>query len=220
MYALALAPAVTDWLETGHLPTRPREYITEIVIGTVIALFVAAVQRQTNRLRTIAEYDSLTGLCNRRKFTEDLHHAVETAHRLGTPLSLAYIDVDAFKTINDEFGHGMGDAALQAVAQLLHKAARRRLDACYRIGGDEFALLLIGDGPEGTNEVLQHVHRYPCIARWNTRECAVKLSCGSVQLTEGETADSFLRRADANMYRAKHIRRSPGATYVSEYTLQ
>ena len=218
-YSLALTPLVTDWLETGHMPAAPREYITEIVVGVVIAAFVAAAHRNTDRLRAMAEYDSLSGLYNRRKFTEDLHYAVETAHRLRGSLSLVYIDVDAFKAINDSFGHGMGDAALRAVAQFLRKAARRRLDTCYRVGGDEFALLLIGDDPEGTEEVLQHVHASLCIAHWNSKQCEIKLSCGSVQLIESETADEFLRRADAHMYRAKRERRpvapSRQRTYAS-----
>jgi diguanylate cyclase (GGDEF)-like protein len=218
-YTLALIPTLTDWLETGHLPATPREYITEIVLGIVIALFIAAARRQTARLRMMAEFDSLTGLGNRRKFTQDLRQAVETAHRLGTSLALAYIDLDAFKTINDTFGHGMGDAALQAVARLLRKAARRQLDSCYRIGGDEFALLLIGDGPAGAHEVLQHVHQLRCVAHWNARQCEIKLSCGSVQLLEDESAENFLRRADANMYGAKRARKASSAAYVNEYTL-
>lgn len=218
-YGLALAPVLTDWLETGRLPTRPRDYITEIIVGVIIALCIAAIHRNTDRLRAVADYDALTGLGNRRKFSEDLRLAVETAHRLQAPLSLVYIDVDAFKAINDGFGHGMGDAALVAVARLLQDAARRQLDACYRIGGDEFALLLIGDGPAGANEVLQHIYRHPCRAQWNAAQCGVGLSCGAVQLQERETADAFLRRADANMYRAKRARKPVDAAYFSEYTL-
>lgn len=219
-YGLALMPAITDWLETGRLPTAPREYITEIVLGIVIVLFIAAAHRQANRLRTLAEFDSLTGLGNRRKFTQDLQRAVETSHRLGTPLSLAYIDIDAFKTINDTFGHGMGDAALQAAARLLPQVARRRLDSCYRIGGDEFALLLIGDGPAGAQEVLEHVHGLHCVAHANGKRCEIKLSCGSVQLLQHESADNFLRRADANMYCSKRARRPATTARVSEYMLQ
>lgn len=218
VYALALTPAITDWLETGRLPANPREYITEIVVGAVIALFVFATQRQTRRLRAIAEYDALTGLYNRRRFAADLKRAVATAHRLGSPLSLIYIDVDRFKTINDTFGHGMGDAALVSVARLLRGAARRQLDTYYRIGGDEFALLLIGDGPAGTNEVLQHIYQRRCLARWNSRECEVVLSCGAVQLRAHEGADSFLRRADANMYRRKRARQATRTADFSEYT--
>lgn len=212
-------PALTDWLETGRLPATPREYITEIVVGAIIAGFVLRLHRNADRLRAIAEYDSLTGLYNRRKFAEDLEHTVEAAHRLGGRLSLVYADVDAFKTINDTFGHAMGDAALQAVAQFLRKAARRRLDMCYRIGGDEFALLLIGDDPEGAQEVMGHIQRHRCVARSHGRQYDVTLSCGAVQLTENETADSLLSRADARMYRAKRGR-APPAACVSEYTLR
>lgn len=219
-YALALTPVITDWLETGHLPAVPRDYITEVVVGIVIAVFVAVAHRNADRLRAIAEYDSLTGLYNRRRFADDLQYAVDTAHRLESDLSLVYIDIDAFKTINDTFGHGMGDAALRATARFLRKAARRRLDTCYRIGGDEFALLLVGDDPDGAREVLHHVHQNRCVARWNSRQCEVRLSCGMVQLTPGETAEDFLRRADAHMYRAKRERKpitaeSSHRTYAS-----
>ena len=100
-----------------------------------------AVREATHQLRTLAFVDPLTGLPNRRAFDDDLARETSRARRHGHVLSVAVLDVDGLKRINDELGHDAGDSLLRAVGVVL-RAALRNEDVAYRIGGDEFALLL------------------------------------------------------------------------------
>lgn len=202
-YLLILTPFLTDWLETGHLPSRPQEYLTELTVGLLIAITLTLIRRNMARLRELAETDALTGLYNRRKFIADLEDEAALARRLNSRLALAYVDVDAFKTINDTYGHAEGDAVLRAVAGLLRASARRRVDRCYRLGGDEFALLLIGiDAQTGLtfleDALAENRTHYSVLQRYG-----VSLSLGTAEWRSADSVDSFLHRADTRMYRSK-----------------
>jgi diguanylate cyclase (GGDEF)-like protein len=202
-YLLVLAPVATDWMETGRLPVRPREFITDLVLGVIITVCVTIIYRDLRRLRELAQTDPLTGLYNRRKFMLDVEREVALSHRLATELALIYIDVDDFKTVNDEYGHHEGDAVLNEVASILRTSAQRQVDGCYRLGGDEFALLLAGVDAEGATAVMLHVgnayHNKPALlARYG-----LDLSYGTTQLQANENAESFIRRADHLMYQSK-----------------
>ena len=107
----------------------------------VCRMMAAAAASAMARLTTEAVTDSLTGLGNRRAFEEDLARERSRLARHRRPLSLAVIDLDGLKEINDTRGHGAGDDALRALACALGKALRRE-DTAYRLGGDEFAVLL------------------------------------------------------------------------------
>jgi len=93
------------------------------------------------RLTTEAVTDALTGLGNRRAFEEDLARELSRLARHARPLSLVVIDIDGLKEINDTRGHGAGDDALRSLGCVLRRALRRQ-DTAYRLGGDEFSLLL------------------------------------------------------------------------------
>jgi diguanylate cyclase (GGDEF)-like protein len=116
----------------------------------------ASTQAQIRRLDVEAHTDSLTGLGNHRAFQEQLQAQVERAKRLGTELSLAVIDFDDFKTINDRDGHARGDQVLIEFGQMLRGATGDRGKA-YRIGGDEFALIVPGLPPEETETLMETV---------------------------------------------------------------
>jgi diguanylate cyclase (GGDEF)-like protein len=107
-----------------------------------------ALEAMTDRLRSLysqarldALLDPITGLGNHRAFQEELHRQIEDARRSGDPVALVLIDLDDLKRVNDERGHAGGDQLLAAVGRLIH-AATRASDRSFRIGGDEFALLL------------------------------------------------------------------------------
>lgn len=202
-YVLVLVPTVTDWLETGHLPRGPRELITEVVVGAMLAVGIRIIYRDMARLRAMAETDALTGLYNRRKFFADLEREVVRARRLGTALSLAYVDVDAFKAINDRHGHAEGDAVLREVAQLLRAGERRQVDACYRLGGDEFAMLLVGADREEAVRAIHRTAHNRAITCPALHRHSVALSVGVAELHRNESADEFVHRADATMYANK-----------------
>src|SRR5690606_27150837 len=93
------------------------------------------------QLYDLAHRDPLTGLGNRMAFTEHLQHHWEKAARGGRSLALLFLDLDRFKEVNDRFGHATGDALLSAIAERMH-ATVRQPDLLYRLGGDEFTLLL------------------------------------------------------------------------------
>lgn len=219
-YLLVLAPVVTDWLETGHLPHRPREFITEIVIGTLILAGVLKIHRDLSRLKRMAETDPLTGLYNRRRFMLDLEHEAALAQRLDSPLTLLYIDVDHFKAVNDRHGHHEGDRVLRAVAGALRRCARRRIDTCYRLGGDEFALLLSGVDADGATAMIRRIHHSAQSAKSLLHQHGVSLSFGSAQLLRGEKTQAFLCRADRQMYASRNATRNDVATDTNDLPAQ
>lgn len=223
-YLLALSPTLTDWLETGHLPQRPIEYTTEVVVGLLLVGCISTIYRDMSRLKTMAETDGLTNLYNRRKFMDDIEREVEMAHRLEGPLALVYLDVDEFKCINDRYGHVEGDVVLRHVAALLSACARRQIDRCYRLGGDEFALLLPGVYAASAAAIIRRVCACDEPAQIALRSRGVSLSFGAVQLGERENSREFLRRADAKMYSNKqslsHLRLVPGQPNRTSLGLQ
>ena len=207
VYLLIFTPFVTDIIENGRFPAHPREYVTEVLMGILIAIGLVIIRRHVDMLRTVAETDVLTGLLNRRRFMADLEHEVNLSRRLRAALSLVYIDVNDFKAINDNHGHAVGDAVLREIGELLHHTGRRDIDYCYRLGGDEFALLLIGVTAPQADDMLhrlqaQHLDNYQ-----HLQDHEVTLSFGLAHLQPGESAEAFLHRADTMMYQRKLQRR-------------
>src|SRR5215210_154909 len=125
--------------EDRLLPSRARLEALALFAGQAMMAIVSA--RQLAQLRVLADQDPLTGLSNRRAFMRELEHEFQRAQRYGHPLTLVLGDVDAFKHINDTYGHPGGDRALCAVADAL-RAGLRDSDGAFRIGGDEFAVIL------------------------------------------------------------------------------
>ncbi|MFD5213842.1 diguanylate cyclase domain-containing protein [Microbacterium sp. NPDC058345] len=145
-----------------------------------------------HRVRIETHTDELTGALNRRGFAFHIQDAVRRAARKGRPLSIAVLDLDDFKAVNDGEGHDAGDAVLKSVvAQWM--SLSRQSDLVGRLGGDEFAMLL----PEtSAAEAAEMLRRMRLIAShpW---------SWGIAEWSAGDTADAVLRRADAAMYRDK-----------------
>ena len=117
------------------------------VVGQYLA-GVIAIGRLQDRLRTLADTDPLTALPNRRRFLEELDREISRSRRTATPLTVVLLDLDGFKSLNDTYGHAVGDAALIQVARHVRQHLRAS-DVLARLGGDEFAMLLPGTGPEG-----------------------------------------------------------------------
>jgi len=155
-----------------------------------------------SEMRFLAEHDPLTRLYNRRAFNHRLRQESARARRYGTPFALVVLDVDGFKRINDRHGHMAGDAALARVADLLAQHLRAP-DAAFRIGGDEFALVLTEvDLDEAAAVVMRIAARFEeaCAAEGQmvTASFGVAAFGGSLQ-----DEDAVLRAADAAMYAAK-----------------
>ena len=157
------------------------------------------------RLQREASTDSLTGLDNRREFESGMVREMERARRMGVPLSLAIIDIDFFKRINDRYGHDTGDAVLREVAQNL-LAHIRKSDLLARIGGEEFALVMLGTQPPGAWVVLERLRaaiealRIP--AGGEIVGCTISMGMTDRVETDRDWATLY-KRADTALYAAK-----------------
>ncbi|WOB10624.1 diguanylate cyclase domain-containing protein [Piscinibacter gummiphilus] len=147
-----------------------------------------------------ATHDALTGLPNRLLFTDRLERAIAQAERTGESFTVAMVDLDGFKAINDRHGHAAGDEALKDMAQRLTGCVREA-DTVARWGGDEFALLLRDAGD--TDRVMSAIveaGRQPSASS----DRALRLSLGACRFPEGgRSAESLLQTADGAMYQAK-----------------
>ena len=136
------------------LPSRERLQALRLFANQATSALESSAQYET--MRYLADRDPLTKLLNRRAFVRHLGDAAVRARETGAPLSLVYCDLDGFKAVNDSRGHADGDRLLRAFGDVL-TAAVRRDDAAFRMGGDEFALLLEGCSRERALEVVERV---------------------------------------------------------------
>jgi diguanylate cyclase (GGDEF)-like protein len=164
--------------------------------------------RLQKRLEAIANYDPLTGLANRNLLRARLAETISTAGRTGCPMALVFVDLDGFKTINDEFDHSVGDAVLQTVATRLRSAVRRE-DLVGRTGGDEFLVVCDGTDEGAAAIVAERIReavKEPIVVEAN--EITVTASIGAVvhRPEPGGPLDGqeVFRRADAAMYESKN----------------
>ena len=166
---------------------------------------LADTQDGERRQRHRAQHDALTTLHNRSHFCDLLRHALVKTDLKRPSLALLYMDLDGFKPINDQHGHGVGDRMLRIVAARLTRAIRSG-DDVGRMGGDEFACLL---GDIDNREQLSHLacKLFDAVSaplQIGKLQLTVRPSIGiAICPTDGGTADTLLKRADAAMYRAK-----------------
>lgn len=206
MYLLVATPMLTDVIETGGRPTSPREWVTELVVGLLLAMLVRHVLKQQRQLHASARCDPLTNLLNRRDFDESVKDECARARRSTMPLTLVYFDLDNFKAVNDSAGHGAGDRVLRQFADAIRHAVRDRVDRGFRIGGDEFAVLLPGSTSAQAESVVDRIRSH--CSRTDTAwvDGALGLSAGIAVFDVRETGADFIRRADEAMYQAKQAK--------------
>jgi diguanylate cyclase (GGDEF)-like protein len=154
--------------------------------------------------RYLAEHDALTRLRNRHCFIRELEAAVEQCRASGERLALVYCDLDGFKHLNDVGGHAAGDRALQRFAAVLSQTTRQA-DCVFRIGGDEFALLLRGCGRDEARAIVERAMAAWTEAPGELPAAGLSASFGVAVLERGVelTAEELLRLADEAMYDAK-----------------
>jgi diguanylate cyclase (GGDEF)-like protein len=174
------------------------------------ARLAQSLQAANEQLRNIALYDNLTGLPNRVLLEDRIQQALMNAERHGRQFALLFVDLDRFKPVNDNYGHAVGDALLQAVAGRL-TGQLRKSDTVARVGGDEFLVLLPeSDGPEDAKAVgLKIVTELT--RPFQVREHKLLISCSigaSFYPSDGTQIADLLAKADMAMYRAKQSGRS------------
>ncbi len=186
-----------------------RVFYFDLIISLFVTLIVAfiiinVVKKNQKEMQHLAERDSLTGLKNRRIFSESFTYFLRLFKRDNTPLCLAFIDLDDFKAINDKYGHNIGDIVLKRTSKILRQNIRST-DICARWGGEEFVILFINtnidEAKEITNKLLLNIS-----TDVNLKEHiknGVTASIGLTQCQDTDSIDSVINRADNAMYEAK-----------------
>lgn len=168
---------------------------------------LANLQERLNRLSYQSEHDPLTGLLNRRGFHHSLEREMQRAKREGFHMSLAMLDLDDFKIVNDTHGHACGDQVLKGLAQSLQKN-KRSYDQAARLGGEEFALLLPSAGPNKAMAIMNRLMEAFAAIRFTCDDgqtFSVTFSAGVCHVRGKMTVapTDFIAQADDALYEAK-----------------
>jgi diguanylate cyclase (GGDEF)-like protein len=183
------------------------------LLMTALAVAVAWLGQQHRKLRkqetqlvSMAHYDALTGLPNRTLLTDRFQQAMARIHRQGGRLALAFIDLDQFKPVNDQFGHEAGDRLLVEISRRMRGELREQ-DTLARLGGDEFVALIINvEGDHGLDSLLKRLlTAVSAPVELADTEVQVSASVGVTVYPQGNRldGDQLIRQADQAMYRAK-----------------
>jgi diguanylate cyclase (GGDEF)-like protein/PAS domain S-box-containing protein len=188
---------------------RPTPRESELVaMATHIAGIAIERKRGDERIHFMAHHDDLTGLPNRAFFKERMAKTLHQARRAGRKVTVAYLDLDGFKGINDRFGHGAGDEVLKEVAARMANGVRAS-DMVVRLGGDEFLVVLVHQSSHdiGITRRLRELHkavRKPI--GYQNKQIPATCSIGVAAFPgDGATAEELLANADSAMYRAKQL---------------
>lgn len=204
------AMAAQLWLDFQDANRRASQYRER---AETLAADHAALARKAKALTEVSEQDPLTSLLNRRGLDERVDALVAASEASGEPLTVALIDIDRFKSINDNFSHAVGDAVLRRVAGIIRDQCRQH-DLPVRYGGDEFLLVLAGAdlalGARVLGRLKETVDAWP----WAREAPGLKvtLSIGIASRPAGATIASTIAAADEALYHAKAAGRSGIAT--------
>lgn len=177
--------------------TPPVSFVVAVIAYTVVGFAIYDLGISRAEFERISRIDMLSGLLNRRAFQKAFDDG-------GGDVSLVLFDIDRFKTVNDTFGHSVGDEVIAAVAEVIRKGFDDS-EVCARIGGEEFAVLWPSSGVETITERAEHVRRrvaaldIPC----NGRRVKVTISGGVADLPNGRSSNEIFSEADRALYVAK-----------------
>ena len=214
-----LVPANAGPERSVEISVTPLRFDGKDIVGLVIVLHDTSELRGLTRQMTYqASHDALTGLVNRREFERRLQEALDFAQTANVGHALCYLDLDRFKVVNDTCGHTAGDNMLREVASLIKEAVRDS-DTVGRIGGDEFALLLVGCPLEKArqiaDDVVRSVNDYRFV--WKDKIFNIGVSIGLVEIgsgSSGGTIEDIMNSADSACYVAK----KQGGLHVHVYS--
>jgi diguanylate cyclase (GGDEF)-like protein len=211
--SLIAVPLISDRGPVGILYVddfRPRTFNPSILsmLKPLATQAVLAIQKQQafEQIKTLSIRDPLTGLYNRRYLNEIMVGELDRASRLRQPLSAIVIDVDHFKSINDRFGHVVGDQVLRGIAQVLGRHVRA-YDTVTRLGGEEFVILMAQTGEDEAAAMAERIRGEVAKERLLPDDGAATCSFGINTLSRDEgcapTPEEFIHRADLALYEAK-----------------
>ncbi len=191
--------------------------LTRLGFFVVTVFLLSGLRRSLERERELAQTDYLTGAINSRFFYGLVQMEIDRLKRYQHPFTLAYIDVDNFKMVNDRFGHSVGDQVLRAVVSSTRNHLRKT-DVVARLGGDEFALLLPETNQESARVTLAKIQGHLLEdmrkSNWPTTVSVGVVTCNAAP----HTPDELVRMADQLMYAVKHSGKNAiqYATYAGE----
>lgn len=177
--------------------------LLRFVYFVIVSYLTAFIRSLLVREHTLSRTDPLTGAMNKLAFNEFAEYELARIKRYPHPLSVAYIDLDNFKFVNDRLGHGVGDALLRQVVTTL-SGVMRKTDGVARLGGDEFAVIMVETKPEDARRAFIKAQA-SLLAAMREHNWPVTFSIGIVTFLEPpDSVDALLGAADALMYRVKH----------------
>jgi diguanylate cyclase (GGDEF)-like protein len=178
------------------------DVFTEFAVLTTVAVMAALLRRERRRVTTATHTDALTGLLNGPGFHERLAGEINRSNRSDIPLTVAFLDCDKFKAINDTLGHVKGDEVLRTIASTL-RTSTRNYDVLARMGGDEFAVLLPETGPSSARTVVGRLQAN-LAAAMSLGAWPIRFSIGAATFpAPSGTPEELIRAADEAMYAAK-----------------
>jgi diguanylate cyclase (GGDEF)-like protein len=190
---------------TPQVQTALKTLMTEI---DDLRAEVGRLKFRLNEAQGLADLDVLAPVLNRRAFLREIKRVAAFAQRYGSPASLVFFDLDGFKVVNDRFGHAAGDEALKAVAQRL-QANVRETDIVGRIGGDEFAVLLVqadqATAMSKADSLAAAISGTP--VRFGEWSAPLHISYGVREIEAGADPEVALAEADAAMFLKKRTRK-------------
>lgn len=214
-------PGAAEWEllaypDDGWQSTGKEVWITQFV-GSVLALVFSVMTflliSEIYRARSIALHDPLTGLANRRLLEERMNQLAAMCDRSGVGFEIFYLDLDAFKPVNDNYGHSVGDQLLIEIGQRLQNQTRE-YDTVARVGGDEFIVLTPGSMRQAEREafVVRLTDRVNAVFEFSGTHIDIRASIGSASFPmDAATVSDLLRVADGRMY-AQKARSKPAAS--------
>jgi len=205
-FASAFVWLIAD-IATGHPYSYPLipiwNSLIRLAFFVVITLLLSSLRRATERERELSRIDYLTGAANSRLFYELAQMEIDRFQRYAHPFTLAYIDLDNFKSVNDQFGHSIGDQVLRTVVSSARKHLRKT-DVIARLGGDEFALLLPETNQESARVALSKIQGN-LLEEMRQGNWPITFSIGVLTCSASpHTTDELVRMTDELMYSVKH----------------
>ena len=195
-----------------------RDITEEVRLQKLVEHKEKELVKAINKLKDLSEIDPLTGLYNRRTYTDYLKRISASASRTGEPLSLLIIDIDNFKNYNDNYGHAAGDTALKVISSQLRKSVYRETDLLAKYGGEEFVVVLpntnLHEAKDVAERVRKNIESEAIIHEYSTDAGVVTVSIG-ISTIKGRLidTDNLFLQADKSLYKAKALGKNRCETF-------
>jgi|GEM_PF-1250094 len=187
------------YLSNETVPSVASSFDFISAVGDTVGVALNHIRVLREEVRT----DPLTGLANRKEFTDSLQREIDRARRYHQPLSLILMDVDELKKINDSYGHLAGDEVLKTAGQLI-RSSLRSFDIAARIGGDEFALVMPQTSlPQALHVADRFLQKVETYNQNSSQPFSLHVAIGAAQLEPFDTSQSLMARADKELYKHK-----------------